>query len=45
MGWRDRLLNASPDTVGRALKFGGGRILSQQDMVRPGMNNWWKSGT
>ena len=38
MGWRDRLLNASPDTVGRALKFGGGRILSQQDMVRPGMN-------
>ena len=37
MGWRDRLLNASPDTVGRALKFGGGRILSQQDMVRPGM--------
>ena len=37
MGWRDRLLNASPDTVGRALKFGGGRILSQQDMVRSGM--------
>ena len=38
MGWRDRLLNARPETVGRAMKFGGGRILSQQDMVRPGMN-------
>ena len=38
MGWRDRLLNASPDTVGRALKFGGGRILSQQDLPRAGMN-------
>ena len=38
MGWRDRLLNASPDTVGRAMKFGGGRILSQQDLPRAGMN-------
>jgi len=37
MGWRDRLLNSKPETVGRAMKFGGGRILSQQDMVRPGM--------
>ena len=38
MGWRNRLLNASPDTVGRAMKFGGGRILSQQDLPRAGMN-------
>ena len=38
MGWRDRLLNASPDTVGRAMKIGGGRILSQQDLPRAGMN-------
>jgi len=38
MGWRDRLLNATPETVGRAMKFGGGRILSQQDLPRAGMN-------
>jgi len=38
MGWRDRLLNAKPETVGRAMKFGGGRILSQQDLPRAGMN-------
>ena len=44
MGWRDRLLNAKPETVGRAMKFGGGRILSQQDMVRPGMNKGGRVG-
>ena len=38
MGWRDRLLNSKPETVGRAMKFGGGRILSQQDLPRAGMN-------
>ena len=37
MGWRDRLLNSKPETVGRAMKFGGGRILSQQDLPRAGM--------
>ena len=38
MSWRNRLLNARPETVGRAMKFGGGRILSQQDLPRAGMN-------
>ena len=38
MSWQDRLLNNKPGTVGRALKFGGGRILSQQDLPRAGMN-------
>ena len=44
MGWRDRLLNASPDIVGRAMKFGGGRILSQQDLGRGGMNKGGRVG-
>ena len=44
MGWRDRLLNNKPGTVGRALKFGGGRILSQQDLGRGGMNKGGRVG-
>jgi len=59
MGWRDRLLNAKPETVGRALSKGphghgsmpqlsthnkGGRILSQQDLPRGGMNKGGRVG-
>ena len=44
MGWRDRLLNSKPETVGRAMKFGGGRILSQQDLPRAGMNKGGRAG-
>ena len=59
MGWRDRLLNTKPGTVGRALSKGphghgsmpqlstynrGGRILSQQDLGRGGMNKGGRVG-
>ena len=59
MGWRDRLLNSKPGTVGRALSKGphghgsmpqlstynrGGRILSQQDLGRAGMNKGGRAG-
>ena len=44
MSWQDRLLNNKPGTVGRAMKFGGGRILSQQDLPRAGMNKGGRIG-
>ena len=59
MGWKDRLLNSKPETVGRALSKGphghgsmpqlstynrGGRILSQQDLGRAGMNKGGRAG-
>ena len=44
MGWRDRLLNSKPETAGRALKFGGGRILSQHDLGRGGMKTGGRVG-
>ena len=59
MGWKDRLLNTKPGTVGRALSKGphghgsmpqlstynrGGRILSQQDLGRGGMNKGGRVG-